>query len=70
LVDPGDQYSADQKPVIRVDDFKKIYLETVANTAELATKSNFGQANSIDDLQKLVLMLESIGYFILDEVSV
>lgn len=30
MVDPGENYTADQKPVISVDDFKKIYNETVA----------------------------------------
>lgn len=43
MVDPGEQYASDQKPVLRVDDFKQIYLETVASCAEEATNSNFGK---------------------------
>ncbi len=43
MVDPGDQYTSDQKPVLRVDDFKQIYIETVATAAEEATNSNFAK---------------------------
>lgn len=70
MVDPGEQYASDQKPVLRVDDFKQIYLETVAFCAEEATNSNFGKQVSAERLQQLVLMLDSIGYYILDETSV
>ena len=41
MVDPGEQYTSDLKPVIRVDDFKQIYNETVASTAALVTQQNF-----------------------------
>lgn len=50
MVDPGDHYTADQKPVIRVDDFKRIYLETVGNTADLVSKSNFSEVESTESL--------------------
>jgi hypothetical protein len=36
----------------------------------LVTKSNFTDGVSQEHLEQLVIMLESIGYFILDEASV
>lgn len=67
MVDPGEEFTADMKPVLRIDDFKEIFTRVSKSTAQALIDTNFNGDHDgvqIDILEKL---LSQISYYILDE---
>ena len=67
MVDPGEDFPVDMKPVLKIDEFREIFTKVSKVTAESLISSNFsGEHNSmaIDILEK---MLSQISRFISDE---
>jgi len=58
MVDPGEDFEANMKPVLRVDDFSEVFNRTSRTTAETLLTTNFTTSNvsteSIDILEKLL----------------
>lgn len=43
MTDPGDQYPSSVKPVMKIDDFKMIFNQTVIKSAEKLIETNFAE---------------------------
>jgi len=41
MIDPGEQYPSDLKPVLKIDDFKEVYNITVKDCANKLIETNF-----------------------------
>ena len=57
MVDPGEDFPEDMKPVLRIDDFSEIFTKVCKATTESLIASNFsGEHNlmAIDILEKLL----------------
>ena len=67
MVDPGEDFEADLKPVLRVDDFAEVFNRVCKSTVEQLLATEFGgnvDGQAVEILEKL---LAQISYFICDE---
>jgi hypothetical protein len=63
MIDPGEDYPADEKPVLRIDDFKNIF--------SLVRSDNITDNVSYSNKTLLFLkVLKSLAYYIIDEETV
>lgn len=68
MVDPGEDFDADTKPVLRVDDFAEVFNRTSRSTAEALLATNFaGEEISTEAIEILEKLLTQTSYFICDE---
>lgn len=68
MVDPGEQYPSDLKPVLKIADFKEVFNLTAKECAQTLIDTNFSSSQPKQEF--LVILLQTIGYYLLDEASV
>ena len=70
MVDPGEEFPVDMKPVLKTDEFKDIFNKVSKPVAERLISTNFALIADdvqIKEIEILVRLLSQISYFILDE---
>lgn len=48
MVDPGDDFAEDMKPVLRIDDFAELFNKVGKSTAKMLLDSNFACSEQPD----------------------
>lgn len=58
MVDPGEEFAEDMKPVLRIDDFKEIFNKVSKRTAEKLIETNFsGDMHDLKSVEILIKLL-------------
>ena len=71
VVDPGEDFPAECKPVLKIDEFKAIFSQVSLATAEKLLETNFvGNDHDMRRVEILIKLLSHIGYYILEETEV
>lgn len=65
VVDPGENFDMSVKPALKIDDFKQIFMENGAKTAQELLSANFDVPNG-KNIEILVILLQKFAYQILD----
>ena len=65
MIDPGEDFSAEEKPVLKVDDFKKIYQSLSTSVVDHILKGQELESNT--QTQIFTKILGRIAYYITDE---
>ena len=63
MIDPGEEYPADEKPMLKIDDFKQIFQ--IAKFDVLTAESEYTL-----DMLLFLRILKNTAYFIIDDESV
>jgi hypothetical protein len=63
MIDPGEDYPADEKPMLKIDDFKQIFQ--IAKFDVLTAESDYTL-----DMLLFLRILKNTAYFIIDDESV
>ena len=58
MVDPGEEFAQDMKPVLRIDDFKEIFNKVSKHTAKKLIETNFsGETHDVKSIEILIKLL-------------
>lgn len=58
MVDPGEEFAQDMKPVLRIDDFKEIFNKVSKYTANKLIETNFsGDTHDVKSIEILIKLL-------------
>lgn len=68
LIDPGEDFSSDQKPVLKIDDFKNLFRIIGKDTVQALDSKN--EIEYTIELQLFTKVLKLIAYYILDESTI
>ena len=60
MIDPGEEFPADEKPVIKIDDFKTVF--NLAQIEVFASESEY-----TNDMLLFLRILKNTAYYIIDE---
>ena len=71
VVDPGEDFPAECKPVLKIDEFKAVFSQVSLATATKLLETNFvGNDHDMRRVEILIKLLSHIGYYILEETEV
>lgn len=65
MIDPGEDFSAEEKPVLKIDDFKDIYKSVTGEIADSLILKNEVEINV--QLELFTKVLRLLAYYIMDE---
>lgn len=68
MVDPGEDFPPEEKPVLKIDDFKQVFKIVKENLQSNIFGSS--DASYSNEVLCFLSVLKSIAYFIIDEVEV
>lgn len=66
MVDPGEDFPADEKPVFKVDDFKSLFHIVNQESVQNALRQH-GPATYTNEMLLFLRVLRCIAYYIIDE---
>lgn len=67
MSDPGEDFPAEFKPVLKVDEFKHIFKQVCAGTCEALLKGNFKADVNLSSVDIAIKILKQTAYYLLDE---
>ena len=69
LVDPGEEFPIEMKPILKIDEFKQIFHRTVSSVAQQLIDTEFAQVESKqqNNVTILIKFLSQTAYYLLDE---